>query len=682
MRFDGTPAAHRLHALGFHVFPLDHPDHPECIGLHGPDNPCDGWRGKHPLVRWSVWAVHPTPQMIDMKWGEYGGTANIGISCGPTGLVVLDEDEAGALDRWCESRGITLPPTYEVTTGRGRHLYFAWDHKTQGHIGNAEKAFKGYKINVRGDGGYAVGEGSEHASGAIYTGNGLPVAPLPTQVAEILLTAPGPEANADNDSASSFLNNEGNPNTTKIPMGARHTALVRYAGRLRSKGMDYQEALVLFLQRWLLCEQPAGQIPEATFHSTECPYPVTWDEAVAKLDDVYRRYEAGEGDDDGAANRSTTERSIEWLRLADINDAAPQWAWEHDGYGRIQNSTLTLFAGRPGSGKSSAARYFVAGYSNGTIDGCWKDQPQSSVYIAAEETATYVLKPALRALGADMNRIYAPKVKTAKGDYVSLLAEDDERELTAFMVKHKIRIIVVDPVMSTFKSKVDINRSNEMREALAPWVRIAEAVDGIVIGIVHFTKGTTGDVVAAINGSSAFGEVARCVFGFAKDNTDGLRVFSQAKNSCGREDLSMEYVIADEKVTVSTGEEVLVGKFVLGDESDLRVEDLMTPHKGKRPLSPAMEAVLDYVNGQAGNVTPMQVHLAGLAKSNKLAAQMLHRLFKRGEILNPFQGQYSKLPDTDKAKTNGRAKAKAKPTGKAKQKAADPDEGLWEEETK
>lgn len=274
-------------------------------------------------------------------------------------------------------------------------------------------------------------------------------------------------------------------------------------------------------------------------------------------------------------------------------------------------------------------------------------KPQKVAYIAAEETATYVLKPALRAAGADMSRIITPKVKIAEGEYVSLLATDDERAMTEYLTRNKVTVIIVDPVMATFKSKVDIYRSNELREALTPWIRIAEAIDGIVIAVVHFVKGTTGDLVASINGSSAFGEVARCVFGFAKENSpsgDALRVMSQGKNACGREDLSLEYTIESKWVTVSTGEEVEVGTFVLGDESDVSASDLLTPRKGPRPLSPPMQLVLDHVNRQEGRVTPMDVFHAGLAKDNKAAAQMLSRLFQRGLILNPRQGEYRRLP--------------------------------------
>lgn len=288
--------AHALHERGFHVFPVDHPDHADCIGKHGPTSPCDGHRGKHPAVKFGTWAVTVTAQMIDLEWGKRGGVANIGVACGPTNLVVLDEDQAGELARWCDAYGIVLPATYTVTTDRGEHLYFRWNHATK-RIGNGEKAFAGFKVNVRGDGGYVVGEGSQHESGAIYAGNGRPIAELPEEVAAILLAGQHDEPiDGRRSDSEAFLGGAGagNPNETKIVDGERHNALVAYAGRLRGLGLDRTEAEAAFRQRWLLCEQPEGQIAEARFHGSSCRYPVTWAEALGKLRDVYQRYPAGD----------------------------------------------------------------------------------------------------------------------------------------------------------------------------------------------------------------------------------------------------------------------------------------------------------------------------------------------------------------------------------------------------
>ncbi|MEZ0342148.1 AAA family ATPase [Mycobacterium sp. pV006] len=342
-----------------------------------------------------------------------------------------------------------------------------------------------------------------------------------------------------------------------------------------------------------------------------------------------------------------SRREIEWVSMDDIADAAAKWAWEYDGHGRIQVGALTLFGGRPGTAKSTCARWFVARLSRGELEGCWKGKPQTVAYVAAEETAQYVLKPSLRAHGADMSRVVTPRVKIAEGKYAALLAEDDEHQLIEDLRRRGVTVIVIDPIMATMKSKTDIYRTNELREALTPWLRIAEAIDGIVIGLVHFVKGSTGDLVAAINGGSAFGEMARCVFGFAKETLPTgslLRVMTQGKNSCGHEDLSLEFSVEGTVVTVSTGERVAVGTFVLGDESDVTAGEILSRNKGPRALRPEMQKVLDFVNGwQQGPVTPKDVARAGLAKDNKAAGQMLKRLADRALISHGKQGHYWRL---------------------------------------
>lgn len=319
--------AYDLHARGFNVFPADHPDQSRCIGRHGSQSPCDGQRGKHPAVKFGSWAATVTDKMIDLEWSKHRGLANPAIACGPSNLVVFDEDAAGEITRWEVTHGITLPDTYTVDTGRGRHLYFQWDHTAE-RIGNVPKAVEHFKMDVRGDGGYVIAAGAQHVSGNIYTGNGLAVAPLPDEVATILLAA---QTNTASTSAGALNVESGvagqNPNTAKIPFSERHDALVAYAGRLRKAGLDYVEAVPVFQQRWLLCEQPEGEIPEAAFHSADCPYPVTWDEARAKLYDVYNRYPGGPPDDaadDQDAPEATTWEAIDLGPWLDGNHVSPK----------------------------------------------------------------------------------------------------------------------------------------------------------------------------------------------------------------------------------------------------------------------------------------------------------------------------------------------------------------------
>ena len=236
------------------------------------------------------------------------------------------------------------------------------------------------------------------------------------------------------------------------------------------------------------------------------------------------------------------ERTIRLTPMSSVVDDVPEWALCYDGEGRIQRGTLTLFAGRPGAGKSTALRWAAAGFSLGKFEGCWHQTPQNIAYIAAaEESLRYAVKPGLRAAGADIDRISYPKVEVETTDegvkVARLSALADELALTKALQENNITVVLVDPIMSTIAGDTDIYRNNETREHLEPWARIADTIGGLTIGVVHLNKGRDRDVVGAINGSSAFGEVARGIFGFAKDPKSELdhRIMSQHKNSAGLE---------------------------------------------------------------------------------------------------------------------------------------------------
>lgn len=335
-------------------------------------------------------------------------------------------------------------------------------------------------------------------------------------------------------------------------------------------------------------------------------------------------------------------RVLHLVRASDVTDDIPDWAWEWDNVGRIQIAVLTLFAGRPGTGKSTAGRWFAAQWSKGKLPGLWLGKPQTVAYIASEESLKYVVKPGLRAADADMNRIVFPEVKF-NDKAVPLIAETDEARLTEQFLAQGVKVIIVDPVMATIERKVDIYRNNELRAALAPWVNIAAQINGIVIGIVHLTKGRNSDVVGAVNGSSAFGEVARCVFGFVKDpDNKKARVTSQVKNSCGPEDLSLAYEIRGETITTGSGRTGVVPLFVMGDESDISVEDILG-RDGRNGMTDAQRRLLDFVNGR-DETTPGDVIKAGLAKNHKLASNQLSRMHGRGWVGHPCYGVYVPLP--------------------------------------
>lgn len=272
-------------------------------------------------------------------------------------------------------------------------------------------------------------------------------------------------------------------------------------------------------------------------------------------------------------------RKVVFTWADEIADDVPTWAWNYGGLGRIAVGTVAILAGRPGAGKSTSARWLVAQATTGTLPGAWLGKPVKAAYLAREESISYIVKPSLRAHGADLTRVAFPSVEIVGegGKLETTVSVSDMHAFKEMCLEHEIRMVVVDPLMAMLGAKTDAHRSNEVRAQLDPWRMLAEGIDGVVLGVAHLNKSGGGDVVAGINGSSAFGEVARAVFGFTKDpdSESGERVMSQEKNSMGDESLALTYRIDPREVTTSTGKTADVGQFVLLGDSDRSVGDVL-----------------------------------------------------------------------------------------------------------
>jgi hypothetical protein len=166
--------------------------------------------GKRPALRgnWQDLAT-TSPDQIRDWWAR--APYNIGIACGPSGLVVVDLDlphdveadeeaEEGALfplsgadilSRLARQHGERYPGgTYIVDTPSGGcHLYFAVSGDAR--VKNSAGAV-GPHIDVRADGGYVVGAGSRIGGRAYIARGRIAPAPLPSWLAELVKDSYGP----------------------------------------------------------------------------------------------------------------------------------------------------------------------------------------------------------------------------------------------------------------------------------------------------------------------------------------------------------------------------------------------------------------------------------------------------------------------------------------------------------
>jgi bifunctional DNA primase/polymerase-like protein len=196
---------------GWHVFPLR--PGAKVPALHGYDRCLRTGACQTRHVGWEQRATTDSDR-IRSAWSA--GPFNIGLACGPSGLVVIDLDTAKPDDQppeWvadspgvrdgqdvlavlAEQLGEQLPAdTYTVATRSGGiHLYFTAPGGVRlGNTAGERGRGLGWKIDTRAHGGQVVAAGSIVGGRAYRVLDGRDPAPLPDWLADRLAPAPLPE---------------------------------------------------------------------------------------------------------------------------------------------------------------------------------------------------------------------------------------------------------------------------------------------------------------------------------------------------------------------------------------------------------------------------------------------------------------------------------------------------------
>jgi hypothetical protein len=119
-------------------------------------------RGKTPTLKRGMLGASTDPGLV-AAWWELRPTANIGVSCGPSGLLVVDLDSEDAVHRWTDLAALHdgHPKTLVARTGKGYHVYFTGKGRS-----TASRIASG--IDTRSGGGYVIAPPSLHGSGVVY----------------------------------------------------------------------------------------------------------------------------------------------------------------------------------------------------------------------------------------------------------------------------------------------------------------------------------------------------------------------------------------------------------------------------------------------------------------------------------------------------------------------------------
>ncbi len=150
---------------GWHVYPVIPPDadgHCTChLGARCPHP------GKHPLADLAPRGLKNAtrdPDLIRYWFGEYLPTANVGVACEPSGLLVLDADDEAGLE-WVKQQRLPSGPFQETGSG---FWHFLFRLPADRRVKSTTKRDNGLPIDVRACGGAIIVPPSRHASGKRY----------------------------------------------------------------------------------------------------------------------------------------------------------------------------------------------------------------------------------------------------------------------------------------------------------------------------------------------------------------------------------------------------------------------------------------------------------------------------------------------------------------------------------
>ena len=268
-----------------------------------------------------------------------------------------------------------------------------------------------------------------------------------------------------------------------------------------------------------------------------------------------------------------SEQGVILLKASELKPKPINWIWD----GWIAGGKFHLLGGVAGTGKTTISLALASSITNGGRFPDSTRSPSGNVVVwTGEDDISDTLTPRLMAMGANLDKVHFVQGVMAEDGEQPFNPSTDMPILQQAIAKiGDVKLLIIDPIVSVVKG--DSHKNAEVRKDLTPLIQMAEGMGFAIIGITHFSKGTSGrEPIERITGSLAFGAVARVVLVASKStNEDGqdVRIFLRAKSNIGADNGGFEYSL--EQAITEGGIEtsrVLWGQAVEGSARELLVD--------------------------------------------------------------------------------------------------------------
>jgi predicted transcriptional regulator len=239
----------------------------------------------------------------------------------------------------------------------------------------------------------------------------------------------------------------------------------------------------------------------------------------------------------------------------------------------LQRAAFHLLAGRKGTAKGTYSCGLAARVTNGELYGT----PKRVLVVTSEDSVELDFKPRFIAAGGD------PDLVTIVNSAFRLPRDVEWLEQTAREIGN-VGLILIDPIGNHLAGKTDTNAEFDVREAINPLNAMSDRLDCIILGVRHLSKDASRGGLASVLGSTAWGDVPRCVILMARDDEDEMLFHYQVvagnrgPRSSGRQ-FRLELVDVPPAIEITLAVE--------NGASTKDVEDLLGPRNGGGDREPS-----------------------------------------------------------------------------------------------
>ena len=234
------------------------------------------------------------------------------------------------------------------------------------------------------------------------------------------------------------------------------------------------------------------------------------------------------------------------LHARDVVPENPVWLW----LGRVLVGKINLLAGDGGDGKSQIATLIASIVTRGGVfpDGHPAGEAGTVMVVAAEDGAADTLKPRFIATGADPERLIfltakvKLKARNGRPAMVNPMSLQDLDYWRALFMRHRPRMLIVDPMPPYLGPNVNDHKNNEVQRVLDDFAPLLDEFLVALMGITQFTKASDQKLQHRIMASVAYVNTARLVNVTLKDPNDpAVRYFARPKCNLDQERDPMIY---------------------------------------------------------------------------------------------------------------------------------------------